>query len=135
MATPRNEDSSISRMDGPSRRERRDGDRETDRDVTGPVESMIRQIGIDKVYGSPVTQGDTTVIPVADLRTGFGYGSGREAARDDEGGGGGGGLRLTPRGYIEITSEGVRYRPIYSIGTFVAGGAFVGWLVYRLFSR
>lgn len=135
MATQRNEDSRISRMDTPTRRERPDGERDGNRSVIGPIEDMIRQIGIDKVFGSPVTQGDTTVIPVADLRTGFGFGSGQDRTSGDEGGGGGGALRLTPQGYIHITPEGVRYRPIYDVSTFVVGGAFVGWLLYRLFSR
>lgn len=102
--------------------------------VTGPVKSLIRQIGIDKVYGSPITQGEITVIPVADLRTGFGFGGGRDVQAGD-GAGGGAGLRLTPRGYLEITPEEVRYRPIYDVSTVVLGGAFLGWLLYRFLSR
>jgi len=98
---------------------------------------MIRQIGIEKVYGSPITQGDTTVVPVAEVRSGFGFGSGygNDAAEKGAGGGGGAGLRMTPRGYLHISPDGVRYRPIYDVKTFVVGGAFVGWLLYRLFSR
>lgn len=103
--------------------------------VTGPIESVIRQIGIDKVYGTPITQGDTTVVPVAELRTGFGFGSGHDSAGGEEGGGGGAGLRLTPRGYIHITTDGVEYRPIYDLRTFVVGGAFLGWLLYRLLAQ
>jgi len=101
--------------------------------VTGPIESIIRQIGIDKVYGTPITKGDTTVVPVAELRTGFGFGSGHEAR--ESGAGGGAGLRMIPRGYIQVTTDGVEYRPIYDLKTFVVGGAFVGWLLYRFFSR
>jgi hypothetical protein len=103
------------------------------RTVTGPIESIIRQIGIDKVYGTPITKGNTTVVPVAELRTGFGFGGGQDAA--EHGGGGGAGLRMIPRGYIQMTDDGVEYRPIYDLKTFVVGGAFVGWLVYRLLSR
>lgn len=135
MATQRNEDSRITRRDTRTSRERPDGDREGPQRVIEPIEEMIRQIGIDKVYGTPVTQGETTVIPVADLRTGFGFGSGQHRGNRDEGGGGGGALRLTPRGYIHVTPEGVEYRPIYNLTTFIVGGAFVGWLLYRLFSK
>jgi uncharacterized spore protein YtfJ len=104
--------------------------------VTGPIESLVRTIGIDTVYGAPVTKGRTTVVPVAEVRTGFGFG--RDPASEAQiggGGGGGAGLRITPRGYLEITTEGVRYRPIYSYTPFVAGGALLGGLLYRLLAR
>ena len=101
--------------------------------LTRPIEAIIEQVGLDKVYGTPVSNGNTTVIPVAELRTGFGYGSG--ADEQDEGGGGGAGLRMTPRGFIEMNKEGVRYRPIYDLKTLVLGGAVLGWVVARLFGR
>lgn len=133
MARPRNEDtSSPTRSPRRPREDRGDASTSTQA-VTGPIESVIRQIGIDKVFGTPITKGDTTVVPVAELRVGFGFGSGRDAA--EEGGGGGAGLRMIPRGYIEVTNDGVEYRSVYNLKTFVAGGAFVGWLLYRLLSR
>lgn len=114
----------------------RDVNRESINAVTDPIESLIRTIGVDTVYGSPVTRGKTTVVPVAEVRTGFGFGSGpAPEAPAETGGGGGAGLRITPRGYLEITTEGVRYRPIYSYTPFVAGGALLGWLLYRLLAR
>lgn len=135
MAGPRNEKTTFSRREAAARRDRTDNRQESAGPDTTSIESMIQKIGIDKVYGSPVTQGDTTVIPVADLRTGFGYGGGHDPSEGGEGSGGGAGLRLTARGYIEITPNGVRYRPIYDLGPLVLGGAFVGWLAYRLFTR
>jgi len=133
MTRPRNEESPVSSLESRPPRKEQDVDAEETRAVTGPIESLLRQIGIDKVYGTPITQGETTVIPVAELRTGFGFGSGHDA--EEEGRGGGAGLRMMPRGYLHITPEGVRYRPIYNLKTFVVGGAFVGWLLYRLLSR
>jgi uncharacterized spore protein YtfJ len=70
---------------------------------------------------------------VAEVRTGFGVGGGPDAA--DAGRGGGAGLRITPRGYLEITGDGARYRPIYSYTPFVVGGAVLAGLLYRLLSR
>lgn len=102
-------------------------------DVTGPIDTLLRHVGIETVYGAPITAGETTVVPVAELRTGFGYGTG--SSPDDTGGGGGAGLRITPRGYLHVTPDGVRYRPIYDVRTLVAGGAVAGWLLYRLLSR
>jgi uncharacterized spore protein YtfJ len=133
MARPHNEDASPSTRSPRRPREDREDASGATRAVTGPIESIIRQIGIDKVFGTPITKGETTVMPVAELRTGFGFGSGHDAA--EEGGGGGAGLRMIPRGYIEVRPDGVEYRPIYDLKTFVVGGAFVGWLLYRLLSR
>lgn len=134
MSTLRNENAPVSPVESRASEDSQEAEHPVASTVTGPIESMIRKIGIDKVYGSPITEGETTVIPVADLRTGFGFGGGQEAETGG-GSGGGAGLRLTPRGYLEITPEGVRYRPIYNISTVVIGGAFVGWLLTRLLSR
>ena len=87
------------------------------------------------MYGDPIVQGDTVIIPVAELRTGFGYGQGHDPDREEGGSGGGAGVRLTPRGFIEMTDAGVRYRPIFSYTPVVVGGAFLSWLLYRLLSR
>lgn len=104
-------------------------------DVPTPIEAIIRQIGLDKVYGTPITQGDTTIVPVAEVRTGFGYGQGHDPDHEEGGSGGGAGMRLTPRGYIEMTEEGVQYRPIFSYTPLVVGGGFLAWLLYRFVSR
>jgi hypothetical protein len=133
MAHPHNEDTSPPTRSPRRPREDRGDASASTRAVTGPIESVIRQIGIDKVFGTPITKGGTTVVPVAELRVGFGFGSGRDAA--EEGGGGGAGLRMVPRGYIKVTADGVEYRPIYDLKTVAVGGAFVGWLLYRLLSR
>lgn len=66
------------------------------------------------VYGEPVTRGDVTVIPVAEIAYGFGGGVGLDAtaAKTGEGGGGGGGAAARPRGFIVITDGTAAYRPI-----------------------
>lgn len=134
MSILRNENTPVSPVGSRASADAQESEQTATSAVTGPIESMIRKIGIDKVYGSPITEGETTIIPVADLRTGFGFGGGQEAETGG-GSGGGAGLRVTPRGYLEITPDGVRYRPIYDISTVVIGGAFVGWLLTRLLSR
>jgi len=131
MATRRNEDAPISsRSTAPTT-----SDPTSRPDVTTPIEAIIERIGLDKVYGDPITQGDTTIVPVAEVRTGFGYGQGHRPEHDEDGSGGGAGVRLTPRGFIEMTDEGVRYRPIYSYTPLVVAGGFLGWLLYRFVSR
>ena len=129
METRREQNSPIS-----SRSPRR-STTEAPADVTTPIEAIIRQSGLDKVYGTPITQGDTTIVPVAEVRTGFGYGEGHDPDHEEGGSGGGAGVRLTPRGFIEMTDEGVRYRPIFSYTPLVVGGGFLAWLLYRFVSR
>ncbi len=80
------------------------------------LETVQQRVSADahvgRVYGSPVTVGDRTIIPVASV--GYGFGGGGGSRRDeldspDEGGGGGGGMSASPAGALEITSEGVRF--------------------------
>jgi hypothetical protein len=130
MATRRNDDAPISARSAAPTTES-----PTRVDGTTPIEAIIQRIGLDKVYGDPIVQGDTTIVPVAEVRTGFGYGQGHRPDHDEDGSGGGAGVRLSPRGFIEMTDEGVRYRPIYSYTPLVAGGAFLAWLLYRFVSR
>ncbi|MEM7539781.1 MAG: spore germination protein GerW family protein [Chloroflexota bacterium] len=109
---------------------------------TEPIEQFVNRIGADTVFGAPITEHDVTLIPVAQVEFGFGYGGGygqvsggteqaegqeqdgEESEPTDEdstgeggtgeggGGGGGGGGRATPRGYIHVSPEGVTYKPI-----------------------
>ncbi|MEU2509217.1 spore germination protein GerW family protein [Streptomyces sp. NPDC007863] len=97
---------------------------------TSPAESTVARASADllehladrlgarasaqAVYGEPVTRGDVTVIPVAEIAYGFGGGVGLDAtaAKTGEGGGGGGGAAARPRGFIVITDGTATYRPI-----------------------
>ena len=64
---------------------------------------------VKNVYGDPVTVGAKTVIPVAEVRYGFGAGGGSRKDDDSHGGGGGGGVMMQPAGALEITPEGTRF--------------------------
>lgn len=78
-----------------------------------PIEQMLDKLTVGSVFGEPMTEGYTTVIPVAALSYGFGYGfgEGQEEAKATGGGGGGGGI-ASPRGYLHVTREGVTYHPV-----------------------
>ncbi|MFB8777317.1 GerW family sporulation protein [Streptomyces broussonetiae] len=82
------------------------------------LEHMAGKLGarasVTAVFGEPVTRGNVTVIPVAEVAFGFGGGTGREAgtARSGDGGGGGGGAGARPRGFIEITADTATYKPV-----------------------
>jgi uncharacterized spore protein YtfJ len=62
---------------------------------------------VKNVCGEPVTVGARTVIPLAQIRYGFGGGGGKK--NESDGGGGGGGMIAKPTGVLEITPEGTRF--------------------------
>lgn len=105
----------------------------SDLPVTRPFERLIERLGPDAVFGKPVRHGDTTVIPVAEVRTGFGFGGGRggEPGEEGSGMGGGAGVRMTPRGYIQIQDGNVRFRRIrrFSPLGMVTGAALAAGLI------
>lgn len=103
---------------------------------TVPIEQMLTKLSADTVFGTPTTQGETVVIPVAQVGFGFGYGGSygsgygqrvnaakpgdetnpqamtQDKANEGASGGGGAGGRVTPLGYLRITPQGVQFDPI-----------------------
>jgi uncharacterized spore protein YtfJ len=74
---------------------------------------------VKALFGEPVEQDGTTLIPVGRVRWFFGAGSGSAAipgGQDQKGGGdgsgAGGGVIADPIGYLEIGPSGVRFRRI-----------------------
>ena len=62
-------------------------------------------------FGQATTQGERTIIPVAEITygVGFGWGRGASSADDSEGGGGagGGGSRVRGVAVVELSADGV----------------------------
>ncbi len=113
--------------------------------VAEPIERLLNRLAVESVFGPPTKEGNVTVIPVAEIGVGFGYGfgfgrgpagaaeGGEEGAGISEGGGAGGGAggRAAPRGYIQITPEGVRFEPIIDQARIaLAGIAMSAWSVF-----
>lgn len=109
--------------------------------TTAPIEQLVDRLGAQSVFGPPTQEQGITIIPVAQLALGFGYGGGygqsgdeaSEAEQAGEGGGSGGGAggRATPCGYIRITADGVTYEPIEDKTRIpLAGIALVAWIVF-----
>ena len=95
-----------------------------------PIEQMLDSMSVKSVFGDPTGDDETTIIPVASVMYGFGYGFGSDGG-DNEGGGGGGGGKAVPRGYLQVTPEGVEYESIVN-GTLIAlAGIFTGmWSIF-----
>lgn len=86
---------------------------------------LLRRVsGAQLCYGSPVRTGSRTVIPVARVRAGGGFGRG--GSDEDGGRGGGGGLRADPVGFIDIGDEGARFRPIVNPAVVARGAIRMG---------
>lgn len=115
---------------------------------TTPIEEMLEKLSVETVFGKPTTEGEVTIIPVAQVNFGFGYGggygrgtNGKQAEGETgaattpsgEGGGTGGGAsgRATPRGYLHITADGVKFEPIMDVTRIPIAGMLMGaWSVF-----
>ncbi|MEZ4867434.1 MAG: spore germination protein GerW family protein [Caldilineaceae bacterium] len=114
---------------------------------TEPIQEMVQRLGAGSIFGAPTTQNGVVVIPVAQVEFGFGYGGGygrngehsadgTAAANEGEanegaGSGGGAGGRSTPRGYIRIVGDEVKFEPITDETRIpIAGIVMVAWIVF-----
>lgn len=105
---------------------------------------LRRKANVGACFGEPVTVEDRTVIPVASVTYGFGMAAGREPGTEPGGkvgesegtespGAGGGGMRSSPLGVLEVTSQETRFRSIIDRRVVAVVGALVGvWCVFWL---
>ena len=88
----------------------------TTEDTLAEVTHIPERATAAACFGAPITSGDRTVIPVADIMYGFGVGWGHADAVGDQpggrGGGAGGGARTRAIAVIEVAPHGVRILPI-----------------------
>ncbi len=114
------------------------------RDVIKSITDRIHDTAsVKNVYGDPITAQGKTVIPVAQVKYGFGGGGGQEGEPsnpENEGQtnrgrmGGGGGALVKAIGVVEITDDGTRYIP-FGQGRRLAAAIAVGMLVGMWWSR
>lgn len=127
--------------------------------VQDTLGEFLQSASVDAVYGTPIQDGDTLIIPAAEVLTvmGFGVGSGRgtgyskETDSDEEqsdevsegsgsGGGGGGRVLARPAAVIISTPEGVRVEPVVDVtklglAALTAAGFMVGMLLRMMNPR
>jgi uncharacterized spore protein YtfJ len=102
------------------------------------ADRVSARASVKNVYGDPVVVGARTVIPVAQLRYGFGGGGGSRKGDDEAGGGGGGGVAARPSGALEITPDGtrfIRFQDRRATGIALALGFVLGAAVAALAGR
>jgi len=103
------------------------------------AEIFERSLSIRQVFGEPVQQGETTVIPIARVAYAFGAGGGSAGERHPggRGAGGGGAVKMTPVGALEIGPQGARFvrlRPLAPLLGAAALGLAIGWVLGRGFA-
>jgi uncharacterized spore protein YtfJ len=118
--------------------------------VQDTLDKFLDAANVYAVYGEPVYQGDTAIIPTAEVLSamGFGVGSGYGRGSDDQesgqgggaGGGGGGRILSRPVAVIVASPEGVRVEPVVDVtkvalAALTAAGFMVGMLVRMTSSR
>ncbi len=110
--------------------------------VEHTLDRFLEVADVDTVFGEPVRQGETTIVPAAEVITGFGFGFGRgsdssEAPRHEGGGGGGGGggsVLARPVAVVVASPQGVRVEPVIdftkvALAAITAGGFMLAtWL-------
>jgi len=111
----------------------------------GLLERLAELVGakptVQSVFGEPIKQGDTTVVPVVKVRWGFGGGGGRSEAAPEEpasGSGGGGGVAADPVGYLEIGPAGATFKPISDVRpspAFLLAAGVTAAIVIRALAR
>lgn len=115
---------------------------ETVAKVNAQIDEMVTRMSPNAVFGEPIQQGDTTLIPVASVTYGFGSGQGWGRGKEEDappdaptgegsGAGGGGGGMARPLGYIKIDANGAKWEPTVDPTRVVVGGmALAGWIVF-----
>jgi uncharacterized spore protein YtfJ len=99
-----------------------------------PIRQMLEKLGVETAFGKPLREGETTCIPVAEVRTRFAYavasrpqrGAPEASAQRSQGQ-----ARVKPRGFLKIGPAGIAFEPIMNITLMgVAGIALTAWMVF-----
>ncbi len=111
------------------------------RSIEQAMDRLLDVASAGAVFGQPITQGDTTIIPCSEVAAGMGLGSGNGYGPDNQGrqtggggAGGGGGARGRPVAAIVITPQGVSVQPVLDVtrlalAGMVTGGFALAWLI------
>lgn len=91
-------------------------------------------VTVSRVFGEPIRQGETLVVPVARIRGGAGGGSGTGPSNEGSGSGGGGGYVATPAGVYVITGGTAQWQPALDVTRIVLGAQVVA-VVLALVAR
>lgn len=108
-----------------------------------PLRAARRLIHVRRAFGEPIERDGLTLVPVARVwgGTGFGGGDGSmeevggEAARSGSGGGGGLGVGVTPVGVYVVSGGEVRWEPAFDLNRAIIGGQVLGAIALVVLAR
>jgi uncharacterized spore protein YtfJ len=99
-----------------------------DASVLDTLREAVDNVSVDKVFGTPVIQGGTILLPVAKIGGGAGGGSGTgpaEPGQENGGSGGGLGMSAKPLGVFVLRDGKVGWRPALDVNRIIMGGQIV----------
>ena len=108
-----------------------------------PLDAARRLLHVRRAFGEPIARDGVTLVPVARVvgGTGFGGGDGTiDAGADDpsrsgSGGGGGLGVSVTPVGVYVVRGADVRWEPAFDLSRVVLGGQVLGAIAILALAR
>jgi uncharacterized spore protein YtfJ len=112
--------------------------RTPDADLIASLRQVMDVADAGKVFGTPITQNGTIVLPVARIGGGGGGGGGTGPADEGAGTGGGFGVSAKPLGVYVLRDGKVRWLPAVDVNKVIIGGQLVavaGMLLARALLR
>lgn len=99
-----------------------------------PLRAVRRLTHVRRAFGQPVERDGVTLVPVARVYGGTGFGGGVgsveehdvDQARSGSGGGGGLGVTVTPVGVYVVQDGTVRWEPALDLNRVIIGGQVLG---------
>src|SRR5436309_1572966 len=92
------------------------------------LREVVGSTGAGIVFGEPISQNGTIVLPAAKVKGGLGGGTGRRPGTDGQaetGLGGGVGLIAKPLGVFVVKDGSVAWRPAVDVNMIILGGQIV----------
>jgi uncharacterized spore protein YtfJ len=111
------------------------------------MDRFLATASVEAVYGEPVQNGDTTIIPCAEVLAGMGFGLGfgmggdkaKEGDKTDfgsgSGGGGGGRTFSRPVAVIVASPNGVRVEPVIDVTKIALAALTAGGFMVSMVAR
>lgn len=108
-----------------------------------PLRAARRLVHVRRAFGEPVERDGVTLVPVARVWGGTGFGGGdgtieeigEDAARSGSGGGGGLGVGVTPVGVYVVKDGVVRWEPAFDLNRAIIGGQVLGAIAVLALAR
>lgn len=110
---------------------------------TAPIRVAKRLVHVRRAFGEPIERDGVTLVPVARVMGGSGFGggdgqwaeAGTEEVRTGSGSGGGFGVGVTPLGVYVVRGADVRWEPALDINRAVCGGLLLAAFLFAVLGR